>query len=87
MTKTNKELIKESGIEIHSAKTFALVIEKIVAEKDVTHMDAVILYCEDEGCEPFEVSGLIKRNKALLDKIENNARELNYLPRTAVLPI
>ncbi len=87
MTKSEKQMIKHYADEIHSSKTFALVIEQIVNEKEVTHMEAVLIYCEDKGVEPFEVSGLIKKNKALLDKIECNARELNFLPRTAVLPI
>ena len=37
------------------------------------------------GIEPDKVSSLI--TKALKEKIENNARELNFLPKTAQLPI
>ena len=66
-------------------KVFSLEIENIVKEKKITHMDAVLLYCYKNGIEPDKVSSLITRS--LKEKIENNARELNFLPKTAQLPI
>ena len=66
-------------------KVFSLEIENIVKEKKITHMDAVLLYCYKNGIEPDKVSSLI--TEALKEKIENNARELNFLPKTAQLPI
>ena len=66
-------------------KVFSLEIENIVKEKKITHMDAVLLYCYKNGIEPDKVSSLI--TKALKEKIENNARELNFLPRHAQLPV
>ena len=64
---------------------FALIIENIVKEKNLTHMDAVLWYCEEEGLEPDNLGTLI--SKGLKEKIEANARELNFLPRQAQLPI
>ena len=60
-------------------------IEQIVQEKRITHMEAVLLYCSQEGIEPDTVSSLI--SKALKEKIEANARDLNFLPRQAQLPL
>ena len=48
-------------------------------------MEAVLHYCEKEGIEPESVSSLI--SKGLKEKIEANARDLNFLPRQAQLPI
>ena len=48
-------------------------------------MAAVLHYCEQEGIEPEAVSSLI--SKGLKEKIEANARDLNFLPRQAQLPI
>ena len=48
-------------------------------------MDAVLLFCNDNNIEPEKVSSLI--TKGLKEKIEANARELNYLPKGARLPI
>ena len=58
---------------------------KIAKEKDITHMDAVLLYCKDNQIEPEKVSSLI--TKGLKEKIEANARDLNFLPKVARLPI
>ena len=70
---------------LNTSKTFTLTIENIVKEKGITHMDAVLWYCEQEGLEPDELGTLI--SKGLKEKIEANARELNFLPRQAQLPI
>ena len=70
---------------LSTSKTFTLVIENIVKEKNLTHMDAGLWYCEQEGLEPDGLGTLI--SKGLKEKIEANARELNFLPRQAQLPI
>ena len=70
---------------LNTSKTFTLTIENIVKEKDITHMDAVLWYCEQEDLEPDSLGTLI--SKGLKEKIEANARELNFLPRQAQLPI
>ena len=66
-------------------KIFAQKIEEIVKEKQITHMEAVLWYCKKEGIEPDTVGNLI--SKALKQKIEANARDLNFLPRHAQLPV
>ena len=60
-------------------------IETIVKEKNMSHMDAVLWYCDKEGLEIESVSRMI--TKPLKQKIEANARELNFLPRQAKLPL
>ena len=68
-----------------TTKNFTIVIENLAKEKHLTHMDAVLYYCEQEGIEPESVNSLI--SKGLKEKIEANARDLNFLPRQAQLPI
>tara|TARA_R100000234_G_C4900876_1_gene135552 strand:+ start:405 stop:623 length:219 start_codon:yes stop_codon:yes gene_type:complete len=70
---------------LNTPKTFCMKIEDIVKEKSISHMDAVLWYCEQEGLELEGISPLI--SKALKEKIEANARELNFLPRQAKLPL
>ena len=70
---------------LNTPKTFCMKIEDIVKEKSISHMDAVLWYCEQEGLELEGISPLI--SKALKQKIEANARELNFLPREAKLPL
>ena len=70
---------------LNTPKTFSMEIENVVKDKKITHMEAVLWYCNKEGIEPDTVSSLI--SKGLKEKIEANARELNFLPRQAQLPL
>ena len=62
---------------MQSAKTFSLEVEKLALEKKITHMEAVLEYCKNQGIEPDSVGRLV--SKSLKDKIEANARELRLL--------
>ena len=66
-------------------KQFALVIEKRASQKKISHMDAVLDYCNEKEIEPDQITHLI--NRTLKDKIKMNAQDLNFLPKTATLPI
>ena len=66
-------------------KQFALLIEGRVSEKKITHMDAILDYCEEKKIDPSEVKQLINRN--LKEKVKVNAEDLNFLPKTARLPV
>lgn len=68
-----------------NAAQFSMFIEQMAAEKRMSHMDAVLKYCEDNFIEPDEVKGLI--NKTLRDKIEVDMREANLLPKHATLDV
>tara|TARA_Y100001951_G_C11190439_1_gene211188 strand:- start:74 stop:292 length:219 start_codon:yes stop_codon:yes gene_type:complete len=70
---------------LNTAKTFSMEIERIALEKKITHLDAVLDYCHRQEIEPDTVGNLI--SKGLKEKIEANARELNFLPKQAQLPI
>jgi pyrimidine operon attenuation protein/uracil phosphoribosyltransferase len=48
-------------------------------------MEAVLDYCHRQDIEPDTVGKLI--SKSLKEKIEANARELNFLPKQAQLPV
>ena len=70
---------------MQNSKTFSLEVERIAKEKNITHMEAVLEHCRIQEIEPDSVTRLI--SKSLKDKIEGNARDLNFLPRQAKLPI
>ena len=72
-------------MSLKTPKTFSLEIENIAKSKNISHMEAVLWYCMKEGIEPDTIGSLI--SKGLKEKIEANARELNFLPRHAQLPI
>ena len=70
---------------LQTPKKFSLEIELIAKQKKISHMDAVIDYCSRNNVEPQNIAKLI--TKGLKEKIEANARDLNYLEKTAQLPI
>ena len=61
-------------------------IEVIKKEKpDMTYIDAVVWYCEQNDIEIETVGKFI--SKVLKEKIESEARDLNYLPKVGKLPV
>ena len=70
---------------IHTPKTFSLEIEKIAFQKRCTHLEAISIYCEQIGIEPVSTAKLL--TKSLKEKVEANAIDLNYLPKSAKLPM
>lgn len=67
--------------------TFSFKIEEIVEEKDVSYMDAILLYCEQTGFEIEVAAKLI--SSSLKSKIKIEAENLHFLPKsnTSKLPI
>ena len=65
---------------------FSLKVEEIVWMKDVSYMDAIILYCEETGFEIELAAKLV--SGVLRSKLKMEAEELHFLPKsnTAKLP-
>ena len=74
-------------LAVMTPKKFAVIIETMVVESNggISYMDAILDYCERNQMEPDAVAPLI--SKPLKEKIEADARELNFLPRVATLPV
>jgi hypothetical protein len=70
-----------------NSKEFSLKIEGIVKEKKISHMDAIVWYCDENDLDTSQVSSLI--SKSLKEKIQVEATNLRMLkiPRCGVLPI
>lgn len=68
-----------------SPSQFSLYIEQTAAEKKMSHMDAVLKYCEENFIEPEDIKHLI--NKSLKDKIEVDMIKENMLPKRATLEL
>ena len=48
-------------MKVNTPKIFSMKIEEVVKEKGISHMDAVLWYCQQEGIEPDTVSSLITK--------------------------
>ena len=75
----NKEL------DIITPTKFSLLIEQIVQTKHISYMDACLEYCKEKEIEPNSIARLV--NKALKQKIQMEAEELHFLPKTNSLPV
>ena len=73
------------ALQTQTAKEFFLKIQDIVTDTSMSYMDAVLFYCEKNGMEPETAGSLI--NGTLKQKIREEAEELNFLPKTARLPV
>lgn len=73
------------GRMFKNTNEFALFIEEIVRTKKVSHMDAVLMYCQENFIDPEDVSGMI--NKNLKHKIELDMIEARLLPKKGSLNI
>jgi hypothetical protein len=64
---------------------FSILIEQRAAENELSCMEAIIDYCEESGLE-LEVAATLL-NQSLKAKVEAEARDLRFLPKTAKLPL
>jgi hypothetical protein len=69
------------------AKEFYETIENIVWKYDISYMDAIVMYCEKNGIEIESIASLIKNNDNFKSRVQIEAEDLNYLPKTARLDI
>ena len=59
---------------------FAKLVEATVVELKIPYMDAVLHLCDKNGIEPEDVRKFI--SPTIKGKIEAEAMQLNFLPRT-----
>jgi hypothetical protein len=71
--------------KILSRKRFCDMVEEYIYMKDVPYMEAVIDLMSEHEIEPERVPNLI--NISIKDKIEAEARDLNFLEQINKLPI
>jgi len=64
-------------------KKFSLLIEQLVLTKRLTHFEAVMYYCEENNLEAYTIIKWI--DKGMREKIQSNAEDLNYLPKSSSL--
>lgn len=72
-------------LAVLSAGDFMTEIEKLVISKQLTYMEAVLHFCEITGLEVESAASIIKSSAKLKAKIQEDAENLNYLPKTRKL--
>ena len=77
--------MREVEERLMTPKKFSIAIEKTVKQSGISYMDALVDYCNKNQIEPEQIKPLI--TKSLKEKVEVDARNLNFLPKVATLPI
>lgn len=75
-----------SGKALTSEK-FIKEIENLVTRYDLDYMDAVVHYCEKNNIELEAAAGIIRSNLRIKAKLQDEAEDLNFLPKRAKLPV
>lgn len=62
-------------------------IERIVVEYKADYIDAIVHYCDKNDIEIETVASIIKSSGKLRSRLQAEGEQLNFLPRSARLPI
>ena len=73
------------GIKMNNSMIFMDNIEKLVQKTNMTYIDAVMHYCEENKLEP-ETAGKMIGGK-LKQNIQDEAENLHLIEKTSKLPI
>jgi hypothetical protein len=83
MTVVNSDAIQSSDVA-----RFLIEIESIRGNSnEVSYLDAVVHYCEKRNIEIESIGDFIRKNALLRSKIQEDAESLNYMEKSAQLPI
>lgn len=72
---------------VKSLRDFQDEIDKLVKQRGMEYIEAVIYFCEETGLEIESAASLIKSSAKMKAVIQNEAEHLNYLPKSAKLPL
>ena len=73
------------GIKMNNSMVFMENIENLVQKTNMTYIDAVMHYCEENKLEP-ETAGKMIGGK-LKQNIQDEAEDLHLIQKTSKLPI
>jgi hypothetical protein len=72
---------------IRSPTAFMQQIDKLVEEDGMEYIEAIVYYCELNDIEIETAASLIKGSAKMKAKVQIEAENLNYLPKSGKLPI
>ena len=72
---------------VNNSQAFFAQVTTIVNECKTSYIDAVMHYCTANDIEIEVVAKLIRGNPTLKTLIENEGQSLNFLKKTAKLPV
>ena len=73
------------SVEFMTKAKFSKLVEAVVRQDRLSHMEAILHLCEKYGIEPEDCKKYI--SNVIKDKLEAEAMNLHYMPKSAELPI
>ena len=73
------------GIKMNNSMIFMENIEQLVQKTNMSYLDAIVHYCEENKLEP-ETAGKMVGGK-LKQHVQEEAEDLHLIERTSKLPI
>lgn len=70
-----------------NSNNFVDRVIKLCSEKNMEYIDAVVKLCEEENIEIETAAYWIKKDPTIKSFIQSEAENLNFLKKTARLPI
>lgn len=70
-----------------STERFYKEVEVLVNSHNLNYMDAVVFFCEKNDIEVETAASMIRSNQRIKSHIQTEGEALNFLPKTAKLPI
>lgn len=73
------------SVEFMTKAKFSKLVESTVRHGNLSHMEAIIELCEKYGIEPEDCKKYV--SNVIKDKLEAEAMNLNYMPKSNELPV
>jgi hypothetical protein len=73
------------SVEFMTKAKFSKLVEAVVRQDRLSHMEAILYLCEKYGIEPEDCKKYV--SNVIKDKLEAEAMNLHYMPKSAELPI
>ena len=75
----------EELLNMYTSEQYNIEIEELVEKTSMSYLDAMLYHAEENGLESETVAGLV--NTKTKTKLREEAEQLNFMPKTAKLPI
>ena len=73
------------SLQVQTSSEFYIKIQDLVMKTKLSYMDAILHYCDMNEMEPETAAQLV--NTKMKAQIREEAEILNFLPKTAKLPL
>ena len=78
-------MTEPSEVEFMTKAKFSKLVEAVVRQDRLSHMEAILHLCEKYDIEPQDCKKYV--SNVIKDKLEAEAMNLHYIPKSAELPI